>query len=140
MRLVVDTSVLVSALRSDRGASFRLLRLAADRRFEMLATPALFLEYEDVLSRVEQRSVHGMSLGEVQTMLDVLARLVVPVEVRFQWRPQLLDADDEMVLEAAMNGHADCIVTFNERRFAGVERRLGMRVLSPRNALKEMER
>jgi putative PIN family toxin of toxin-antitoxin system len=140
MRFVPDTSVLVSALRSDRGASFRLLRLAADRRFEMLATPALFLEYEDVLSRVEQRSAHGMSLGEVHAMLEVLAQLVVPVEVRFQWRPQLLDADDEMVLEAAMNGHANCIVTHNARHFAGVERRLGMRVLSPRDALKEVER
>ena len=106
----------------------------------MLATPALFLEYEDVLSRVEQRSVHGMSLGEVQTMLDVLARLVVPVEVRFQWRPQLLDADDEMVLEAAMNGRADCIVTHNVRHFASIEKRLGMRVLIPRDALKEVQR
>ena len=140
MRLVLDTSVLVAAFRSDRGASFRLLRLAADGRFEMLATPALFLEYEDVLSRVEQRSAHGMSLSEVQSMLEVLARLVVPVEVRFQWRPQLLDADDEMVLEAAMNGHADCIVTHNTKHFAGVQKRLGMRVLVPKDALKEVER
>ena len=61
MRVVLDTSVIVSALRSRHGASNQLLAMAFARSFQMLATPALFLEYEVVIGRDEQRAVHGLS-------------------------------------------------------------------------------
>ncbi|WP_331251150.1 PIN domain-containing protein [Rhizorhabdus dicambivorans] len=71
---------------------------------KILATPSLFLEYEDVLKRPEQRQVTGLSLQDVNELLDELAALVEPVEVHLLWRPQLRDPDDEMVLEAAITG------------------------------------
>lgn len=64
-RLVLDSSVVISAFRSRRGASNRLLILAEQARIVPLATPALFLEYEDVLKRPEQRKASGLTLAEV---------------------------------------------------------------------------
>ena len=138
MRLVLDTSVLVAAFRSRRGASNQLLHMASEGRFKMLASPALFLEYEDVLSRPEQCKVHGISTRDIALLMRDLAKLIEPVEVHFRWRPQLRDADDEMVLETAMNGRADGLVTHNRKDFLPVTRSFKLRVLSPAEAVKEM--
>jgi len=106
----------------------------------MLATPALFFEYEDVLLRQEQRESHGRSVEEIDLLMRNFATLIVPVQVHFQWRPQLSDADDERVLEAAINGRADWIVTHNVRDFSTVRTDFGIRVLRPAEALKEIQR
>lgn len=137
---MLDSSVVISDFRSRRGASYRLLELAADRRLVPLATPALFLEYEDVLKRPEQREVSGLSLAQVDTALAALAAVVEPVEVRFAWRPQLADPDDEMGLDAAVNGRADALVTHNLADFAGAAARFGLAVLRPGELLERMER
>jgi predicted nucleic acid-binding protein len=89
MKVVLDTSVIVSALRSNRGASNRLLQMAYSRSFQILATPALFLEYEEVLGREEQRDVHGMSPRVMNDFLIGLAAIIEPVRVYYQWRPQM---------------------------------------------------
>lgn len=104
----------------------------------MIATPALFLEYEDVLSRPEQRKVHGLSLRDIALLMRDFADLIEPVEVHFSWRPQLRDANDELVLEAAMNGRADAIVTHNRKDFLSVISDFELRVLSPAEVLKEL--
>jgi predicted nucleic acid-binding protein len=88
MRAVLDTSVIVSAMRSRHGASNRLLQLAYARSFQMLATPALFLEYEDVLGRNEQRAVHGMSPERTAAFLIGIAAIIEPVKVYYRWRPR----------------------------------------------------
>ena len=79
----------------------------------MLATPPLFLEYEAVLKRPEQLAASGLSPADVDAALDALAALIEPVEAHLSWRPQLDDPDDEMVLEAAINGRADALVTYS---------------------------
>ena len=140
MRLVLDTSVVVAAFRSRSGASNRLLQLAAEGRFLMLASPALFLEYEDVLSRPDQRKVHGISIRDIELLMRDLASLIEPVEVHFRWRPQLRDADDEMVLEAEMNGRADGLVTHNRKDFLSASRSFRLRILSPAEVVKEMSK
>ena len=139
-RLVLDSSVVVSAFRSRRGAANAVLELVASRRIVPLATPALFLEYEDVLKRPEQRSVTGLSLPDVDRALAALAAAIEPVDVRFVWRPQLSDPDDEMVLEAAVNGRADALVTHNLKDFAAVAPRFELLVVSPADLLKRMRR
>jgi putative PIN family toxin of toxin-antitoxin system len=139
-RVVLDSSVIVSAFRSRNGASRRLLGLVAGRRLVPLATPALFLEYEDVLKRPEQREVSGLTVAQIDTALAALAAAVEPVEVRFAWRPQLRDADDEMVLDAAVNGRADALVTHNLADFAGAAPRFGLLLLSPGALLERMTR
>jgi putative PIN family toxin of toxin-antitoxin system len=138
--VVLDSSVVISAFRSRRGASNRLLALVDKGRVVPLATPALFLEYEEVLKRPEQRAVSGLSLGEVDAALAALAALVEPVEVRFAWRPQLADADDEMVLEAAVNGRADVLVTHNLADFAAAAPRFGLALLRPGELLERIGR
>lgn len=137
---MLDSSVVISAFRSRRGASNRLLALVDKGRVVPLATPALFLEYEEVLKRQEQRAVSGLSLEEVDTVLAALAALVEPVEVRFGWRPQLADADDEMVLEAAVNGRAEALVTHNLADFARAAPRFGLALLRPSELLERIGR
>src|SRR5438477_6365444 len=113
LRVVLDTSVVVAGLRSRFGASNAILRHVANRRLVLLASSPLFLEYEDVSKRAEHRLVHGLTPDEIDTFLSELAALIEPVDLHFQWRPQSKDPNDEMVLEAAINGSADAIVTFN---------------------------
>lgn len=115
-----------------------MLRAAAEERIGLLATPALFLEYEAVLKRSEQRAAHDLSLTEIDQFLAALASACRPVEVSFQWRPQLSDPNDELVLEAAINGRADALVTHNVRDFATAAARFGLRVMRPGELLKEL--
>ena len=139
-RIVLDTSVLVAALRTRWGAGNAVLRLVAEKRLVLVATPPLFLEYEDVLKRPEQRLVHGLAPQEIDEFLAELAALIEPAEVHFQWRPQSRDPNDEMVLEAAINGRADALVTYNVRDFAAAGERFGVPVLSPSELLKKVKR
>jgi len=140
MRYVMDTSVVASALRSRLGASSAFLRLALHGRFELLASPPLFLEYEDVLLRPEQRLAHGLSIEQVNGFLEEFAALIEPVDIHFRWRPQVADPGDEMVLEAAINGHADALITHNVRHFSPAALRFQLSVLTPQQALKEIAR
>jgi putative PIN family toxin of toxin-antitoxin system len=125
--MVFDTSVVtvvVAASRTRLGAGNAVLRLVAQRRVVALATAPLFLEYEDELKRPEHQLVHGLTAEAVDEFLAELAALVEPVEVHFQWRPQSRDPNDEMVLEAAINGQADALVTYNIKDFAEAENAL----------------
>lgn len=140
MKAVLDTSVIVSALRSRLGASNALLHLANSGRFEVLATPALFLEYEEVVYRAEQRCVHGLSDEVIEEFLRGLAAIMTPVRVHYRWRPQMLDADDEMVLEAALNGLADRIVTHNIRDFRFAVSQFHLSAVTPAEFLKEIRK
>jgi putative PIN family toxin of toxin-antitoxin system len=138
LRIVLDTDVIVTALRSVTGGSNAVLREAALGRLAPLVTPALFLEYEEVLKRPEQRLAHKLALRDIDRFLAALASACEPVEVSFQWRPQLADPNDEMVLEAAVNGRADVLVTHNVRHFAKGAAMFGLRVLQPGQLLKEL--
>lgn len=134
-RFVIDTSVVVAALRSRTGASNALLRLVVRRRIAALATPALFLEYEEVLCRPEQRAVHGLGHNDVERFLAALASVIEPVTVHIGWRPQLRDPSDEMVLEAAINGRAEAIVTFNVNDFLPAATHFDVPVVVPKKVL-----
>ena len=137
--MVLDTSLLVAGLRSRRGASNALLTRVAQEEIKPLVTTALFLEYEDVLLRAEQRLATGMSEADVAGFLAALASASEGVEVHFRWRPQLGDPADEMVLEAAINGRADVLVTHNVSDFAAAARRFGLRVVTPGALLEELK-
>lgn len=128
----------MTALRSATGGSNAVLREAAHGRLTPLVTPALFLEYEAVLKRPEQRLAHRLELPDIDRFLAALASACEPVDVSFQWRPQLPDPNDEMVLEAAVNGRADALVTHNVRHFEKGAVVFGLRVLRPGELLKEL--
>ena len=105
--------------------------MLVEGKFRLVATPAVFLEYESVLKRSEQMAVHGSSLAEIDLFLESLATYTELVRISFQWRPQLTDAGDEFVLEAAINGRADAIVTFNVADFLPATPRFGIKVMTP---------
>ena len=140
MRVVLDTSVLVAGLRSQLGASNRVLAAVAERRFIPLATTVIFLEYESILLRPEHRLATGMNPDDVEGFLAALASAAEPVELNFLWRPQLKDPADELMLEAAVNGRADAIVTHNVRDFLSVTERFGVRTVTPGEFLKELKK
>ena len=139
MRLILDTATIVAAIRSDAGASHRLLAAALQRRFTLLVSVPLMIEYQAVTTRPEHLDASGLSAGDVEVLLDAVAAVAEPVRLAFLWRPAVRDPDDDMVLEAAVNGSADAIVTFNARDFRGVAGRFGIRVLAPGEAWKALE-
>lgn len=133
---VLDTDVLVAAFRSETGASRRILLAALDRRFELLLSVPLMLEYEAVLCRPEHLREAGTGTEDIGDVLDVLSLVGKRVTFAFRWRPALPDANDDMVLETAINGRADAIITFNERHFRPVAGRFGCQVMRPGEALR----
>lgn len=140
MRLVLDTDVVAAGMRSPSGASAGLLRAALDGEVTLLANVALVLEYEAVCGRAAHRHAAGLSITEVSVFLDAIAGLAQPVESHFVWRPQLRDPCDEMVLEAAVNGAANAIVSFNHRDFGAVPGSFGVLLLFPRDALRTLQK
>jgi len=138
MRLVLDTDVVVAALRSDQGASRQLLLAALDRRITMLASVPLMLEYEAVLTWADQLNEIGLSAAEINVVLDALTSVIEPVSLLFVWRPRLKDTADEMVLDTAVNGHADRLATFNLRHLRDAAMEFGIRADRPGAILREI--
>ena len=139
MRIVLDTNVLVAALRSDAGASRQLLERALDQRYVLLLSVPLMIEYEAVLVRPEHLKVSNLSAKEIGMILDALAAVGEAVRLSFLWRPMLKDPADEMVLETAVNGRAELLVTFNRRHFARAVQLFEMTIAAPGDALRRLE-
>lgn len=137
MELVLDTNVLVAGLRSRTGASNPLLIAGFQGRFIWCCSVPLFYEYEDVLNRAEFLLDSGITRKQIAEFLEDVAATVTPVGIDFQWRPQLANPDDEMVLEVAINC-GGIIVTHNARDFRDVPARFGLTLLSPAEALRRI--
>lgn len=128
----MDTNVLVTALRSNKGASFQILQLVGSGRFEHVVTVPLVMEYEDVLQRPGMTPLPDTAVADV---LDYMCSSGVRQSVHFLWRPRLTDVKDDMVLEAAMNGACTAIITWNVRDFA-LAGSMGLAVWTPEEFLK----
>lgn len=135
-RLVLDTNVIVTALCNQDGASHLLIRRALAGRIALVASPPLWLEYEAVLKRPEIRLRHGISIENLDTVLDTLAAHAEPIHLNYLWRPQLRDPNDEMVLETALNASADALVTFNIKDFADAASRFSLKIVTPAECIK----
>lgn len=134
----MDTDTIVAAMRSPSGASAALLVAARQRRVILLASVALCLEYEAVCRRPEHVAASGLTQAEVGVFLDAVIALAEEVRPRVIWRPQLRDPDDELVLEAAVNGQAHAIATFNRRDFARGSARFGIVAERPADLLRRL--
>lgn len=136
MNFVLDTNVLVAAIRSPKGASAEILRRAFKGQVKVLCSVPLFMEYESVLLRPEHLAAAGAQAPEVINVLDVLAGVVIRVEIQFLWRPQLKDPNDDLVLELAVNGQglgdAVTIITSNQKDFLPQATKFGVDVITPR--------
>jgi len=127
-RAVIDTNVLVSALRSRRGASFRLISLLGDSRWQPTVSVALILEYEEVAKREARRI--ALEEWAVESIIDMFCRFGSQHAIRFRLRPALRDPNDEFLLELAAASQADFLVTYNIRDFRGSEV-YGVRCVTP---------
>lgn len=135
MDIVIDTAVLVSALRSSRGASFRILSLITSGKFEFHLSVPLVLEYESALKRTELSPT--WTLEEIDELLDIICLFGIKHDIWYLWRPLSRDAGDDFVAELAVTATADAIVTHNVRDFDAMKS-FGIRVLTPKGFLVEI--
>jgi putative PIN family toxin of toxin-antitoxin system len=140
MRVVLDTNVIVRAIRTPAGASAMLIVEALRGRVTPLVSTALGLEYEAVAMRREHWLQPGFGRVEAERLLDALAAVAEPVEISFRWRGSLSDANDDMVLETALNGAASALVTFNRRHFEAATAQFGLALRTPADILAELSK
>lgn len=136
MRVVLDTNILVAASRSRLGASYQILKLIPDTRFQICLSLPLYLEYLDVLTRPKHLLI-GLTEKQVLGAVRYLVSQAHLQEIYFHWRPFLPDSKDDMVLELAASARAARIITFNLRDFRGSEA-FGVRAITPRDFLVEI--
>jgi putative PIN family toxin of toxin-antitoxin system len=135
-RVVLDTNVVVAALRSKQGASFKLLSLLAEDWYEIAISVPLLLEYEDVLARQLPAGLYSQQ--EMDGFLDFVCQVAHRQSIFFLWRPCVPDPKDDMVLELAIAARCEAIVTHNQRDFAGTVQ-LGVRIDASKNFLRILE-
>ena len=131
-QVVLDTNVIVSALRSQQGASYKLLMLVGRGDFEINLSVALLLEYEDATKRLLGQI--PLTETDINNILDYLCGMANQREVFYLWRPFLRDPKDDMVLELAVSGRCEAIITYNKKDFVGVEQ-FGLQVMTPKEFL-----
>lgn len=138
MRVVLDTDVVLSGFMSPDGASRQLLVGALDGAFSLLLSTTLLVEYESVLRRSENLARMNATESEVLEVLDALAGCCVPVAFDYRWRPTGSHGDDELVVETAISGSADALVTFNLKDMRHAVSRFGIPALRPGIVLRRM--
>src|SRR5882672_7941045 len=121
-------------MRSPGGASDAIIRAVRQGQATLLLSVPLAMEYEVVCQRADHRLAAGLSHRQVDIFVDGVIAMAEPVGTHFLWRPQLRDPNDEMVLETAVNGRADALVTFNLRDFGTAPEQFGVQLLLPRVA------
>ena len=136
LNIVIDTNVIVSALRSKQGASFKLISLIVKNQFEFSISVPLVLEYEGVLRRYLDEKLYSDS--DIDDFLNYLCKVGNKQKVYFLWRPFLKDPKDDMVLELAIESNSEYIITFNKRDFVGVNK-FGKEVLTPSEFIKKLQ-
>ena len=128
VKVVLDTAALTSAIRSSTGAAAEIVRLAAVGKLTLLLDLKLVCEYRDVALRPQHIAASGRTSEDVEA-------IATPVLVRIKHRPLSQDANDDMVLDVAINGYADAVVTNNIKDFLAAAERFGIQVLTPRDFL-----
>lgn len=128
---MLDTNVLVAAIKSRRGASFAVLERVGTGWFDIVVSVPLVVEYEHAMVR-ERGAVPAAAVRDI---IDYVCKVAIRQPIFFLWRPFLRDPADDMVAEVGFAAGAEAIITYNRRDFVGVES-LGLAVLSPHDLLK----
>jgi putative PIN family toxin of toxin-antitoxin system len=135
MKTIIDTNVLFTALKSSQGASYKLISLLPSKRFSIAISVPLIIEYEDVLRRGKLPA--SITETEISDFIDFFCRVGDQQDIFFLWRPFLTDPSDDLVLEAAVAGGCDAIITYNKRHLKNVGK-FGLRILDPKEFLTEI--
>jgi putative PIN family toxin of toxin-antitoxin system len=134
-QIVIDTNVIVSALRSRRGASYRLLSLIESEKFEVNISVPLVVEYEDASKRLIGEI--PLTASDIDDLIDYICKTANRWLIYYLWRPLLKDPKDDMILELAITAACDAIVTYNKSDFQGSDR-FGIRLITPKEFLEEI--
>lgn len=134
-KIVIDTNVFIAALKSTKGASFKLLFNTPREKYEQNISPSLIFEYESVAKR--DSSNIALNNSEIDSILDMLCNWAVKCEIFYLWRPYLKDPKDDFILELAVESNSDFIITYNKHDFKGVEK-FGVKTLTPKEFLQKI--
>jgi putative PIN family toxin of toxin-antitoxin system len=134
-KIVIDTNVFISALKSKKGASFKLLFNVPRSKYEQNISSTLIYEYESVAKR--ESSNISLSDSQIDVILDMICKISTKCEIFFLWRPYLKDPKDDFILELAIESQSEIIVTYNRDDFVGVDK-FGIKVLTPKEFLKRI--
>ena len=134
-RIVIDTNVMVAALKSKRGASYKLLSIIDQDKFQISISVPLIIEYEYALKRTNLNIL--LTESEIDDILDYICQIADKREIFYLWRPYLKDPKDDMVLELAVESESDYIITYNQKDFQGVSK-FGIKTLTPKAFLKKI--
>ena len=132
MKIVIDTNVLVSSLKSRRGASYKLISVLPNQILIPVISVPLIIEYEAVLKRVELAS--NLTHEDIEDFIDYVCGISEFQDIYFLWRPFLPDPFDDHILEVAVASRSDAIITYNKRDFRRIEK-FGLEVLDPKELL-----
>lgn len=140
MKVVIDTNVFVSAILSPDGTSREVLRRALKGHIVPLFGNALFSEYEDLLGRRSVWNECVISEEERDELFDAVLSVSQWVRVFYLWRPNLPDEADNHLIELAIAGNAEYVVTDNIKDLKRGELTFdGLRVLKPYDFIQELD-
>ena len=134
-RIVLDTNVMVAALKSKRGASYKLLSIIDQDKFQISISVPLIIEYEYALKRTDLNIL--LTDSEIDDILDYICQIADKREIFYLWRPYLKDPKDDMVLELAVESESDYIITYNQKDFKEVSK-FGIKTLTPKAFLRKI--
>ncbi len=136
-KIVIDTSVMISALIGRRGASREVIRRCLTGKYQPLISNSLFQEYEDVSSRKQVREICPLRAEEIRDLLSAYYSVCTWVPIYYLWRPNLTDDSDNFLIELALAGNSRTIVTNNVKDLRAAELKFDeLRILKPRQLLR----
>ena len=136
IRAIIDTNVLVSALYSNRGAAFELVRRLYDGEFKAVVSVPMALEYESIL--IKKHVPERFSEDEIKGFVDSICSIADHQNIFYLWRPFLNDAYDDHVLELTLASGCKYIITYNLKDFRAAES-LGIEAITPYDFIKILE-
>ncbi|MBZ0178544.1 MAG: putative toxin-antitoxin system toxin component, PIN family [Melioribacteraceae bacterium] len=132
-KIVIDTNVIVSALKSRNGFSYKLLSIIDDERFRAFISVPVILEYEDAIKRSKTKI--KLNKADIDAILDYICLVGEEREIYYLWRPYLKDPKDDMFLELAVESESDFIITFNKKDYKGIDK-FKLRAITPKEFLR----
>lgn len=134
-KIVIDTNVMVAALKSERGASYKLLSIIDEEQFQIGISVSLIFEYEDVLKRGDLKL--NLETEDIDDILDYICKVADKREIFYLWRPYLKDPKDDLLLELAVESESDFIITYNKKDFESIDK-FGLQALTPKEFLEKI--
>ncbi len=131
-QIVIDTNVILAGLRSNKGASYQLLTILNDQRFQLNVSATLIFEYEEILKREQQQM--GLNNEDIDNIINGICNLANHHEIFYIWRPLAKDKDDDFLIDLALKCQADFIISYNSKDLQPIEK-FGVSILTPKQFL-----